>query len=49
MRCKLDVSNLGTSFEELNLKVHIDEDIEIVDMLPPIPLRNHPVYDIDEV
>lgn len=45
--CSLDLSNLGTSFEDLNLKIKVDEDIEIVEMLPPIPLRNHPVYDLD--
>lgn len=49
LRCKLDLSNLGKSFDELNLRVPIDEDIEIVDMLPPIPLRNHPVFDIDDM
>lgn len=44
----LNISNLGTSFEELNLKVKVDEDIEIVEMLPPIPLRNHPVFELEE-
>lgn len=25
-----------------------DEDVEIVEMLPPIPLRNHPVHDLED-
>lgn len=42
------VDNLGTSLQELKLKFQVDEEIEIVEMLPPIPLRNHPVFEVDE-
>lgn len=45
---RLDISNLGVSFDELQLKVKVDEDVEIVDMLPPIPLRKHEVFGVDE-
>lgn len=38
-----------TSFKDLNIEgVKIDEDIEIVEMLPPIPLRDHPLVDLEE-
>jgi len=30
------------------LTLRLEEDIEIVDILPPIPLRDHPVFDLDE-
>lgn len=32
--------------EEITAK--IDDDIEITDILPPIPLRDHPVYEVEE-
>ena len=44
----LNVNNLNTSFQELNFSLQVDDDIEIVEMLPPIPLRDHPVFDLDE-
>lgn len=47
IHAKLDISKLGTSFEDLELKVKVDQDVEIVDMLPPIPLRKHQIFDID--
>lgn len=47
-RRSINAADLGSSFRDLNLSVTVDEDIEIVEMLPPIPLRNHPVFDIDE-
>lgn len=45
---KLDISNLGVSFEDLKLKVKVNEDVEIVDMLPPIPLRKHEIYELED-
>lgn len=45
---KLSLSKLDTSFGELNIKVIVDDDVEIVDMLPPIPLRDHPVHELDD-
>lgn len=44
---KLDHSSLGVSFEDLKLKIRVEEDIEVVDILPPIPLRKHEIFDID--
>lgn len=38
---------ITSPFKDLSVKV--DEDIEIVDMLPPIPLREHPVFEIEEL
>lgn len=45
---QLTLSDLSNSFEEIMTKLNVDEDIEIVEMLPPIPLRDHPVHDIDD-
>jgi len=39
---------LNVSFKDLNVSVKVDEDIEIVDMLPPICLRDHPVVDLED-
>lgn len=38
MQCRLSLDGL---------KLRVDEEIEIVEMLPPIPLRDHPVFDVD--
>lgn len=44
---RFDVGHLGVSFDDLQLKAGVDEDVEIVEILPPIPLRQHVVYDIE--
>lgn len=34
--------------EEADIKFKVDEDVEIVEWLPPIPLRDHPVHEIND-
>lgn len=41
--CKLE------SFKDLKVEANTDEDVEVLDVLPPIPLRDHPVFDLDDV
>lgn len=45
---RTDNSIFGSSLSDLDIKIKIDEDVEIVEMLPPIPLRDHPIHEIDD-
>jgi hypothetical protein len=46
-KSNIEVSHLGASLEDLGIEVKVEEDVEIVEILPPIPLRDHPVHEID--
>lgn len=47
-KCQLPQAlGLKISFDNLNIDSKLDEEIEIVDMLPPIPLRKHEIFDIE--
>lgn len=35
------------NFKDLTVAKKADDDIEVLDILPPIPLRDHPVFDLD--
>lgn len=35
-------------FQGLNSSIKVDDELEIVDILPPISLRDHPVFDLEE-
>lgn len=39
---------LESPFMDPNFSIKLEEDLEIVDMLPPIALRDHPVIDLDQ-
>lgn len=41
-------SQLESPFVDPNFSIKVEEDLEIVGMLPPIALRDHPVIDLDE-
>lgn len=41
-------SSVESPFTDSNISLRVGDDIEIVDMLPPIPLRDHPVVDLDD-
>lgn len=47
-RCDTPLNNILGTLNDLNVGATADEDIEIVDMLPPIPLRDHPVVDVED-
>lgn len=40
--------SIESPFSDPNFSIRLDEDLEIVDMLPPIALRDHPVFDLEE-
>lgn len=42
------VKNLSMSLKDLNVGTDIDEDVEVVEVLPPISLRNHPIIDVED-
>lgn len=33
---------------EISTSLRLDQDVEIVTILPPIPLRDHPLYDLED-
>lgn len=41
-------TSMLSPFIDPNFSIKLDEDLEIVDMLPPIALRDHPVVDLEE-
>lgn len=38
---------LRSPFNDPNFSIKLEDDLEIVDILPPIPLRDHPVVDLE--